>query len=157
VNQMPFESRRGSSVDMAALVSDRWTLRILRQCFLNVRRIEVFQSRLKIRPLQLTERLDRLISQGLLRRVCHQDTPRRYEYVLTEEGFDLHKIVFALLPLRGRRWRSATYDRRAGRERQELATIFDAIMICPDCGEVLAKERTMMAVNPTEIEKDQAR
>jgi DNA-binding HxlR family transcriptional regulator len=137
VNQIAFEGQRRSSVQTAALVSDRWTLRILRECFLNVRRVESFQLRLKIRPAQLAERLDGLIRQGLLRRVCTQDVPRRYEYVLTERGFDLHKIVFSLLPLRNRRSRSAA----ASGAHSGRATIFDGIMVCPDCGEVLAIER----------------
>lgn len=142
MNQIAFEGQRRSSVETAALVSDRWALRILRECFLNVRRVESLQSRLKIRPAQLTERLDRLIGQGVLRRVCYQDMPRRYEYVLTEKGFDLHKIVFSLLPLRSRRSRSAGANRqRSGRPRGEPATIFDGIMVCPDCGEVLATAR----------------
>jgi DNA-binding HxlR family transcriptional regulator len=142
VNQIAFEGQRRSSVETAALVSDRWSLRILRECFLNVRRVEAFQSRLKIRPAQLSERLERLIGQGLLRRVCYQDMPRRYEYVLTEKGFDLNRIVFSLFPLRSRRSRSATAtSQRSTRARAERATIFDGIMICPDCGEVLATER----------------
>jgi DNA-binding HxlR family transcriptional regulator len=141
VNQIAFEGQRRTSVETAALVSDRWTLRILRECFLNVRRVESFQSRLKIRPSQLIERLERLVSQGLLRRISAQDMPRRYEYVLTEKGFDLHAIVFSLLPLRSRRWRSAgANSQRSGRTRP--ATIFEGIMVCPDCGEVLATERT---------------
>jgi DNA-binding HxlR family transcriptional regulator len=139
VNQIAVEGQRRSSVETAALVRDGRTLRILRECFLNVRRIEALQSRLKIRPSELTERLNRLISQGLLRRVCYQEAPRRYEYVLTEKGFDLHRMVFSLLPLRGRRWRAArtSGDRCA----QPRATIFDAMTVCPDCGEVLATER----------------
>lgn len=138
MNQIAFKGRHGSSVETAALASDLWTLRILRECFLNVRRFESFQSRLKMDRTQLMERLDTLASHGLLRRVSYQDMPRVYEYVLTEKGFDLGKIVFSLLPLRGRRARSA--GAHAGHERQELATIFDGMMICPDCGELLATE-----------------
>jgi DNA-binding HxlR family transcriptional regulator len=144
LNHAGYEAQRNSSVETAALISDRWTLRILRECFLNVRRVESFQSRLKIRPAQLTERLDGLVSRGVLRTVCYQDMPRRYEYVLTEKGFDLRKIVLSLLPLRTRRWRSTgTYDRRSAAVRPELARIFDCIVVCPDCGEVLAKESTI--------------
>ena len=39
MNQIAFEGQRRSSVETAALVSDLWTLRILRECFLNVRRV----------------------------------------------------------------------------------------------------------------------
>lgn len=144
MNHVGYQAQRTSAVETAALVSDRWTLRILRECLLNIRRVESFQSRLKIRNSQLNERLERLVSQGLLRTVCYQDTPRRYEYVLTEKGFDLHNTVFSLLPLRARRWRpTGTYDRPSGAVRPELARIFDCIVVCPDCGEVLAKQRSV--------------
>jgi len=141
VNKIAFQGQRRSSLEITGLVSDRWSLHILRECFLNFRRFESFQSRLKIPSAKLTERLDRLIGQGLLRRVCYQDTPRRYEYVLTDKGLDLHRMVFSLLPLRSRRWRStAMHDRRSGRVEQ--ATIFDGLTVCADCGEVLATEQT---------------
>lgn len=138
MNQIAFEGRHGPSVETAALAGDLWTLRILRECFLNVRRFESFHSRLKMDRAQLMERLDMLAGQGLLRRICYQDMPRVYEYVLTEKGFDLGKIVFSLLPLRGRRARSA--DAHLGHERPVPATIFNRMMICPDCGELLATE-----------------
>jgi len=154
---LAFETQRRSSVETAALVGDPWTLRILRECFLNVRRVESLQSNLRIRPAQLTERLDRLISQGWLRRVCYQDMPQRYEYVLTEKGFEQHRIVVSLLPLKGKRWRSAGGQvRGSGSAQGEFATIFDGITVCPDCGEVLAKERTMTS-RLQRLRKDQAR
>ena len=154
MNHVALETQLHSSFETATLVSDPWTLRILRECFLNVRRIESLQSNLRIRRAQLTERLDRLISQGWLRRVCYQDIPRRYEYVLTEKGFEQHRIVVSLLPLKGRRWRSAgRQDRGSGRAQGEFATIFDGITVCPDCGEVLAKERTMTSVVSSGFER----
>jgi DNA-binding HxlR family transcriptional regulator len=141
VNKIAFEGQRRSSLETAVLVSDRWSLHILRECFLNFRRFESFQSRLKIPSAKLTERLDRLIGQGLLRGVCYQDTPRRYEYILTDKGLDLYRTVFSLLPLRGRRSRlNGVHDRRSGRP--ERTTIFDGMTECPDCGEVLATEQT---------------
>jgi DNA-binding HxlR family transcriptional regulator len=141
VNKIAFEGQRRSSLETAVLVSDRWSLHILRECFLNFRRFESFQSRLKIPSAKLTERLERLIDEGLLRRVCYQETPRRYEYILTNKGLDLYRTVFSLLPLRGRRSRlTGVHDRRSGGP--ERTTIFDGMTECPDCGEVLATEQT---------------
>jgi DNA-binding HxlR family transcriptional regulator len=142
LNQIAFEAQRRTSVETAALVSDRWTLMILRECFLNVRRIETFQSRLRIRSAHLTARLDSLINQGLLRRVSCQDAPQGYDYVLTERGLDLRRIVFSLLPLRGRRSRSArAYHQASGHALLNRGTIFDGTTVCPDCGEVLATQQ----------------
>ena len=43
-----------------AVVGDRWTLLILRECFLRVRRFEAFQSSLQITRHLLSERLKKL-------------------------------------------------------------------------------------------------
>ena len=44
-----------------AVVGDRWTLLILRECFLRVRRFEGFQSSLQITRHLLSERLKKLV------------------------------------------------------------------------------------------------
>ena len=74
-----------------AVIGDRWTLLILRECFLRVRRFEQFQSSLKITRHLLAERLKKLVRFGVLRRVPYQDSPRRYEYILTQKGLDLYR------------------------------------------------------------------
>ena len=51
-----------------AVVGDRWTLLILRECFLRVRRFEGFQSSLQITRHLLSERLKKLVRFGILRR-----------------------------------------------------------------------------------------
>jgi len=66
-----------------AVIGDRWTLLILRECFLRVRRFEVFQSSLQITRHLLSERLKKLVRFGILRRVPYSEAPKRYEYILT--------------------------------------------------------------------------
>jgi DNA-binding HxlR family transcriptional regulator len=126
------------SLDPIAIMSDQWTPRILRECFLKVRRIEAFQFYLEIPLPLLIERLSVLVTHGLLRRVCYQEVPLRYEYVLTESGIGFRQTVSLMSPLDDRR----LVARRARRSSQALdrGTIFDGIMVCPDCGETLAKE-----------------
>src|SRR3954469_14636070 len=72
-----------------AVIGDRWTLMILRDCFLGVRRFEDFQARLGISRTITTERLKTLVDEGVLRKVAYQDRPTRYEYRLTDKGLDL--------------------------------------------------------------------
>ena len=81
----------------ASLLGDRWTLVILRQAFSRVRRFEDFQSSLGISRSLLTDRLNRLVEAGILRREPYKDEVRtREQYRLTEKGLDLYPVMMAL-------------------------------------------------------------
>jgi DNA-binding HxlR family transcriptional regulator len=45
----------------------------------------------------LTDRLNRLVSEGILERVRYQERPERFEYRLTEKGRGLAVPVLALM------------------------------------------------------------
>ena len=51
-----------------AVIGDRWSLLILRECFLRTRRFEEFQSRLGITRHLLADRLKKFVRYGVLRR-----------------------------------------------------------------------------------------
>ena len=80
-----------------AVIGDRWTLMILRDAFLGVRRFEVFQARLGISRSIVTERLNTLVAEGVLERRPYQDRPIRHEYRLTDKGLDLHPVIMAIV------------------------------------------------------------
>src|SRR5207302_9294841 len=79
-----------------AVIGDRWTLLILRECFLRTRRFEAFQSALGITRHLLAERLKKLVRMGVLRRIPYQDSPKRQEFILTGTGLDLYPILMAV-------------------------------------------------------------
>src|SRR5271168_591257 len=80
-----------------SVIGDRWTLLILRDCFLKVRRFEDFQARLGIgRPI-LADRLQKLVDSFVLTRVAYQQNPTRYEYRLTQKGLDLYPVIMAIV------------------------------------------------------------
>ena len=56
-----------------AVIGDRWSLLILRECFLRTRRFEAFQASLGITRHLLTERLKKLVRFGVLRRIPYQE------------------------------------------------------------------------------------
>src|SRR6187549_1391716 len=58
------------------VIGDRWTLMILRECFLRTRRFEGFQSALGITRHLLAERLKKLVRMGVLRRIPYQESPK---------------------------------------------------------------------------------
>jgi len=51
----------------------------------------------------LTQRLKRLVEEGMLDRVRYQEKPDRYEYVLTDKGRDFYPVVLAMAAW-GDRW-----------------------------------------------------
>jgi DNA-binding HxlR family transcriptional regulator len=71
------------------IIGDRWTWLIIRDAFLGMRRFGEFQESLAIAPNVLTDRLGRLVDEGILERVPYSEHPVRHEYRLTPKGADL--------------------------------------------------------------------
>jgi DNA-binding HxlR family transcriptional regulator len=80
-----------------SLVSERWTMLILRETFFGVRRYGEFARNLGVPRPTLSLRLRKLVDAGLLERVCYSSDPDRYEYRLTQSGRDLFPAVIALM------------------------------------------------------------
>jgi DNA-binding HxlR family transcriptional regulator len=78
------------------LVGDWWTPIVLREVFFGCRRFEQFQERLDISRSTLTQRLDRLVEEGLLERVQYQEHPPRDEYHLTDKGRAFWDVLAAM-------------------------------------------------------------
>ncbi|HXY99807.1 MAG TPA: helix-turn-helix domain-containing protein [Stellaceae bacterium] len=116
-----------------SVIGDRWTLMILRDCFLRIRRFEEFERRLGITRHVLADRLKKLVAAGVLARVAYRQRPPRYEYRLTEKGLDLHAVLLALV-----HWGDLHKGDERGRpmlyQHQECGHLFDPVMTCSACG-----------------------
>lgn len=84
-------------------IGDRWSLLILRDLLLGVRRFDALQASSDIPPQTLARRLRHLEAAGLVVRRRYQDRPARYDYHLTAKGGDLLVVVTALRES-GDRW-----------------------------------------------------
>jgi DNA-binding HxlR family transcriptional regulator len=130
-----------------AVVGDRWTLLILRECFLRVRRFEGFQSSLQITRHLLSERLKKLVRFGILRRVPYSEAPKRYEYILTQKGLDLYPIIMAMV-----HWGDTHMGDERGRpllhEHKTCGKQFDPVMVCSECGETLHAKQVLVHPGP---------
>ena len=62
-----------------SVVGDRWTLLVLRDAFLGLRRFEDFQRDLGTTRHRLADRLSKLVRHGILERVRYQSRPARFE------------------------------------------------------------------------------
>jgi DNA-binding HxlR family transcriptional regulator len=78
------------------VVGERWTLLIVRDVFLGRRRFDQLQESLGIARNVLTDRLNRLVEEGILERVPYSERPVRYEYRLTSKGLELNVALTAL-------------------------------------------------------------
>jgi DNA-binding HxlR family transcriptional regulator len=79
------------------VVGERWSLLIVRDVFVGLRRFDQIQADLGIARNVLGARLQKLLEQGVLERSLYEERPPRYEYRLTEKGVDLWPIVVSLM------------------------------------------------------------
>ena len=142
LDQQPCSLARALSV-----IGDRWTLLILRDCFLKVRRFDDFQARLGIgRPI-LADRLRTLVGAGVLARTSYQQNPVRYEYRLTPKGLDLYPVVMAIV-----HWGDTHMAGDAGRpllhRHAGCGHVFDPVQVCSECGEALDPRQVEVVAGP---------
>lgn len=78
------------------LIGDWWTPLVMREAFLGRRRFEDFQRALGVPRAVLTSRLERLVEDGLLKKVAYEERPLRYEYRLTEKGRAFWDVLAAM-------------------------------------------------------------
>lgn len=78
------------------ILGERWTLLIVRDAFFGVRRFEDFHRSLGIARNVLTDRLNRLVDEGVFERVLYTERPERFEYRLTPKGRELNIALTAL-------------------------------------------------------------
>jgi DNA-binding HxlR family transcriptional regulator len=78
------------------VLGDWWTLLVVREAFLGVRRFADFEANLGISKNVLTQRLSHLVEHGVLERIDAGVHGPRYEYQLTAMGKDLIGVVTAL-------------------------------------------------------------
>ncbi len=133
-----------------AVVGDRWTLLILRDAFLKVRRFENFQSRLGIARRVLTERLAKLVADGVLEKVAYQESPRRFEYRLTKKGLALYAVVLALV-----HWGDTYYAGAEGppilHRHKTCGHDFSSVLTCSECGEPIDPRQVEPRTSPREV------
>lgn len=133
-----------------AVVGDRWTLMILREAFLRVRRFEDFQGRLGIARRVLAERLAKLVEEGVLVRVPYQSGPLRHDYRLTDKGLALYPAIIALV-----HWGDDHYAGADGppllHRHRACGHDFHSVLCCSACGETVDPRDVDVRANPAAL------
>jgi DNA-binding HxlR family transcriptional regulator len=92
-----YEGQNCSIARALELVGERWTLLIVRDALLGLRRFEEFQDSLGVARNVLADRLNRLVGAGIMERVAYSERPPRFEYRLTAKGRELFVPLLALM------------------------------------------------------------
>lgn len=132
IDQLPCSIARTLSV-----IGDRWTALIVREAFMGVRRFEALQKGLGITRHRLSDRLERLIEEGVMERRPYQDNPPRFEYRLTEKGRDLYPIILMM-----RKWGDTWMAGEAGPptllRHNTCGHIVQPKLVCSECNEPIS-------------------
>jgi DNA-binding HxlR family transcriptional regulator len=119
------------------VIGEWWTPLIIRDAFFGVHRFEDFQRSLGLARNVLSNRLDRLVAEGIMERQRYEEHPPRDEYVLTDKGRELFPIIASMMAW-GDRW-------NAGEAGPPLLLIHEACgepatvsATCDRCGEPMS-------------------
>ncbi len=129
------------------ILGDRWTLLIIRNVFLRMRRFDALQADLTIPRRVLSLRLSRLVDAGVLERVPYQAKPVRHEYRLTTMGRDMYPIILALVAW-GDRWLDGSRGAPVHFRHRGCGQVFAPTMCCSECGQVIDARDVLPEAGP---------
>jgi DNA-binding HxlR family transcriptional regulator len=142
IGEMPCSVARSLSI-----LGDRWTLLVLRNAFLSMRRFDDFQANLGVTRHVLADRLTRLVEAGVLKKVPYQDNPPRHEYRLTEQGLDLYPVLLALAAW-GDKWLDEGKGAPLSYTHQSCGHAFTPVTVCSECREPVMPKDVSVAIGP---------
>lgn len=96
VRKTSFAGMNCSVAQALEIVGEWWTLLILRDALLGIRRFDDFVERLGISRNVLADRLETLVDAGVLERRPYDEARGRYDYLLTDKGRALWPVLTAL-------------------------------------------------------------
>lgn len=130
----------GTRVDSVArsleVLGDRWIFLILRESFFGIRYSDQFQSNLRIASNILSDRLRRLVDNGIMEKQRDSTDGRRIQYRLTEKGLDLYSITLAFMQW-GDKWLAENEGPPLILYHKTCGHRIEPVMSCRHCGEVL--------------------
>ncbi len=132
------------------IIGERWTMLVLRETFLGTRRFEDFQHNIGCARNILSDRLQKLVGNGILERRRYQDRPPRFEYRLTEKGIDLYPTLVALMQW-GDRYVAGDRGPAIVLEHKACGHEITPEFVCPHCGERVHARAMRAHVGPGAI------
>jgi DNA-binding HxlR family transcriptional regulator len=130
-----------------SVVGDRWTMMIVRDVFLGIRRFDAMQKDLDLTPHRLSHRLSKLVRDGILARVEYEKRPRRFEYRLTEKGIDLFPLI-VVLNTWGDRWMAGRSGAPIELVHRNCGRAIKPALTCPSCKEKMVPREMSLRPGP---------
>jgi DNA-binding HxlR family transcriptional regulator len=135
MQRTPLDGMACSIAQTLDVVGEWWTPLIVRDIYLGINRFEQIRENLGVSRKVLSARLDTLTARGVIERRPYQETPTRYDYVLTEKGRELMIAVLALMAW-GDKW-SAPLGPPVLLEHRDCGQHASPQVVCSHCGEAL--------------------
>ena len=132
------------TVDIAG---EWWTPLILRDIWVGRTRFAEIQDDLELSRKVLADRLDTLVSEGIVERRPYQERPPRHEYVLTEKGRELIEPLLALISW-GDRWLAEDAGPPMLLRHKGCGEAVEAQVRCSCCGERLHAKEVRLEPGP---------
>lgn len=129
------------------LLGDWWTPLVLREAFYDIRRFDDFQRELGIARNTLTDRLRRLVDDGLMEKQLYQTEPRRHEYLLTEKGKDFYGVLAAMSAW-GDRWLAGPDGPPVTVHHHACGRDTHAEVVCAECGAPIRSDEVSNRMGP---------
>ena len=116
-----------------SIIGDRWSLRILREAFVGIKRFDEFQRNLGIARNLLSNRLLHLVKNEILVRRKYQDRPPRFEYRLAAAGLALYPSLLLLMAW-GDKWRRPRKGVPRILRHRLCGKRTNPLLVCGQCG-----------------------
>ena len=136
MKRTPFSDWPCSIARSIDLLGDWWTPLVLRDAYFGAKRFEQFQRNLGIGRNVLTQRLNRLVDEGMFERRQYEEHPPRSEYILTDKGRDFFPVLMAMSAW-GDRWLAGDDGPPITFKHKACDHTTAAEVVCSNCGERL--------------------
>ncbi|GLZ34711.1 putative transcriptional regulator, HxlR family protein [Lentzea sp. NBRC 105346] len=138
-------ARTCSIANALEVIGERWSLLALREVLFGVRRFDQIAANTGASRDILAVRLRKLVDAGVLEKQQYEAHPPRYEYVLTDAGRELHKVLLMLLD-----WgdRHVTQGPPPLVWEHSCGSRLHADVVCTSCGEPVRPENLRPSTRP---------
>jgi DNA-binding HxlR family transcriptional regulator len=119
-----------------AAAGEPWSPLVLRDIWVGINRFDDLQRDLGISRKVLAERLSRLVEEDMVERRLYSDHPARYEYVLTQKGFEFVDALMVMAQW-GDRWTAGDAGPPVLRRHRTCGQVTHMELRCGACGAIV--------------------
>ncbi len=115
-----------------AVLGEPWVPLILRDLFIGITRFDQLHTHLGVSRKVLAERLSLLLASDVVVKQAYSDRPARFDYLLTDKGWELCDILLAITAW-GDRWTMGPEGPPATLRHRPCGEVITAEIRCSHC------------------------